>query len=128
MLARHDARLGEQTYRSVIGIRRNDWSMRLLFDEVENLTIAVEEHHASLHHVLEDEILVVVADLKDVARNQVIDGRLPPGSCFVRLCIVVDFLLCDLGVEDLFVHARAQMWRDAALSILHEERLVVFGE
>jgi len=93
--------------------------MRPLFDKIENLTVAVEEHHAGLQHFLKDKILVIVADLKDVAHDQVVDGGLPSGGQFVRLTIVVNFLLGDFGVQDLLVHAGAKIRRDPTLSKLN---------
>ena len=102
--------------------------MRLRLHQVEHLTVTVEEHQARLHHVLEDKVLIVVASFIDVAHDEVVEGGLPSGSLVIRLRIIVNLLLRDLGVEDLFVHAAAQVGWDAALCILHQERLVVFGE
>jgi len=102
--------------------------MWLDLHKVINLAITVEEHDARLEHFLKYEIFVVVADLDNITLNEVIEGSFPLGCCLVRLCVVVDFLLSDLGVEDLFVHARTQAVRDAALGVLYEEWLVVLSE
>lgn len=89
-----------------------------LFHQIENLAVAVEEHHARLQHFLKDEVLIIVADLKDVAHDQVVNGCLPSGCQFIRLAIVVNFLLGDFSVEDFLVHAGAKIRRDSTLSKL----------
>ena len=81
--------------------------MRLRFHEIVHLSVAVEEHHAGFHHVLEDEVLVIVANLVDVAHDKVIQSCLPSSSEFICLLVVVDLLLCDFSIEYLFVHARS---------------------
>ena len=102
--------------------------MGSLFHEIENLAVTVKEHHALLQHFLKDEVLVIVADLKDVAHDQVVDRCLPSGSQLVRLTKVVDFFLGDFSVQDLLVHAGAKIRRDSTLSKLDKEWLVIFGE
>ena len=72
VLDRENAGLGEDTCRSLVSALSHHGCMRLQLDQVEDLSVAVEEHHARLHHVLKDEVLVVVADLDDIAHDQVI--------------------------------------------------------
>lgn len=122
------ASLWEHTYRLIVGALSHDWLMRFRLHQVENLAVTVEEHQARLHHVLKDEVLVIVTGFIDVAHDEVVEGCLPSGGQVIRLRVVVDLFLSDFGVEDFFVHASAEVRGNAALCILNEERLVVFGE
>lgn len=127
-MAGEDARLREHATGFIIAAHRHHWGVWLDLHEIENLAVTVEKHDAGLKHVLEDEILVVVADLNYVTLDKVIEGSLPLSRLLVCLCVVVDLLLRDLSIEDLFVHTCAQAVRNATLCILHKERLVVLGE
>ena len=102
--------------------------MRLQLHEIEDLSVAVEKHDACLHHVLEDKVLVIVADLVNVAHHKVIESSLPLGSQFISLSIIVNFFLGDLSIQDLLIHASSQTRWDSTLRILDQERLVVFLE
>ena len=79
MLAGQQASLWEDAARLLVCTLCNDGSVRTLLHQVEHLSIAEEEHDTGLHHVLEDEVLVIVADFIDVAHDEVIEGRLPLG-------------------------------------------------
>ena len=37
--------------------------------QIEDLTVTEEEHDTGLHHILEDEVLIIVADFIDVAHD-----------------------------------------------------------
>ena len=102
--------------------------MRLQLHEIEDLSVAIEKHDAGLHHVLEDKVLVIVADLVNVAHHKVIESSLPLGSQFISLSIIVNFFLGDLSIQDLLIHASSQTRWDSTLRILDQERLVVFLE
>ncbi len=128
MLSWQDTSLWENTDGAFVHICGDDWGMRLLFHKVENLAVTEEEHHTRLHHILEDEILVIVADLADIAHDKVIEGSLPSGSQLICLSIVVDLLLSHLGVEDFTVHASSKAGRNTALGVLDQKWLIVFGE
>ena len=69
MLAGKDASLGENTARALICTLGDDGRVRLKFHQVENLAITEEEHDTGLHHVLEDEVFIVVANLIDVTHD-----------------------------------------------------------
>ena len=99
--------------------------MRLHLHHIKYLTVSEEEHDACLHHVLEDEVLVIVANLVDVAHDEVIQSCLPSCSEFICLLVVVDFLLSNLSVEYLFVHAGSETRWYTSLCILDEEGLIV---
>ena len=43
-----------------------DRSVRLAFEHVPDLAVSEEELDARLHHVLEDEILVIITGLEDI--------------------------------------------------------------
>ena len=72
--------------------------MGLQLHHIEDLAVTEEKHDTSLHHVLEDEVFVIVADLIDVAHHEIIQSRLPPGCKLVGLRIVINLFLSDLGV------------------------------
>ena len=72
--------------------------MGLQLHHIEDLAVTEEKHDTSLHHVLEDEVFVVVANLIDVAHHEIIQSRLPPGCKLVGLRIVINLFLSDLGV------------------------------
>ena len=99
--------------------------MWLHLHHIKYLTVSEEEHDACLHHVLEDEVLVIVANLVDVAHDEIIQSCLPSCSEFICLLVVVDLLLSDLSIEYLFVHAGAKTRWYTSLCILDEERLIV---
>ena len=46
--------------------------MRLDLHHIKYLAVSEEKHDTSLHHVLEDEVLVIVANLVDVTHDKVI--------------------------------------------------------
>ena len=96
--------------------------------EVKYLAVSEEEHDAGFHHVLENEVFIVVTALVDVAHHQIINSRLPLGSQFVRLCVVVDFFLRDFSVKNFLVHACSEIRGDSTFGVLNQERLVVFGQ
>lgn len=106
----------------------NDRCVGFKFHKVKHLAIAEEEHDTSLHHILENEIFVIVADLVDVTHDEVIEGCLPLGGEFIGLRVVVNLLLSDFSVEDFLVHASTKMGWDTALGVLDEEGLVVLLE
>jgi len=51
-----------------------DRSVRLLLHQIQNLLISEEHDYALLDHVLEDEVLIVIAHLDDVRVDNVVDG------------------------------------------------------
>ena len=69
------------------------------------MSVSVEEHDTHFHHVLEDEVFVIVAALKNVTHDKVIENSFPLGSYFVSLSKVINLFLSDFSVEDLLVHA-----------------------
>ena len=102
--------------------------MRLDLHHIKYLAVSEEKHDTRLHHVLEDEVLIIVANLVDVAHDEVIQSCLPSGSEFICLLVVVDFLLSYLGIEYLFVHAGSETRWYTSLRILDEEGLIVLVE
>lgn len=55
-----------QTEQLVVGPVSHDRIVRLAFEHIVDLAIAEEKHYAGLHLVLENKVLVVVANLNDV--------------------------------------------------------------
>ena len=102
--------------------------MWLKFHEIKDLPITEEEHDAGFHHILEDEIFVIVANLVDVAHDEVIQSCFPSSGELICLLVVVDFLLSNLSIEYLFVHAGSETRWYTSLRILDEERLIVLVE
>ena len=93
--------------------------MRLDFQHVEDLTVTIEEHDASLKHVLEDEVLVIIADFDNIALDEIIKRSFPLSCSFVGLRVVIDLFLSDFGVQDFLVHAGAQTIGNASLGVLN---------
>jgi len=54
--------------------------------------------HTGLQLVLEDEVLIVVSDLEDVAADQVVQGTLPLTSLLEVGREVIKLLLVDIRV------------------------------
>ena len=125
MLDGEDTSLREDTDGTLVRALGNDRRMGLQFHKVEHLTITEEEHDTGFHHILEDEIFVIVADLYDVTHDKVIKSGLPLGSEFIGLRVIVDLLLGDFSIEDFLVHTGTEMGRNSTLSVLDEEGLVV---
>ena len=103
----------------------NHWSMWLRLHHVQYLPVSEEEHNALFDHVLEDEVLVVVALDHDVGVDDVVDGLLPLGELIVEIGEVVDLFLGDVCVQNLLVHTTPQRWRDASLGVLNQIGLVL---
>lgn len=99
--------------------------MGLALNIFKNLSISKEEQHASLYHVLEDKVLVVVAKINDISLQQIIYSRLPLISLLVDCVDVIYFLLRSLGIQNLFIDLVSQCGRDSSFGILHKEGLVV---
>ena len=102
--------------------------MRFALHEIVNLSVSEEEHHASLHHILEDEEFVIVADFANVTHYEIIEDCFPLGSHFMSLSEVVYFLLCDICVQNLLVHASSEIRRDTTFRILYKKWLVILLE
>ena len=69
MLHRQNSTLWEKSARLFICANCHNWNMRLEFKHVECLSVTEEEMHTAFQLVLEDKVLVVVADLNDIAAN-----------------------------------------------------------
>ena len=106
----------------------DDWRVGLGLEVVEDLTVAEEGRQTRVHHVLEDEVLVVVAELQNVCFQQIVQRQFPLGTTLYQLIVVVDVLLVDISVEYLSIDLVPECGRHSSLSVLHQERLVVFGE
>jgi len=99
--------------------------VRLYLEQVKDLTVTEEEHNASFELVLENKVLVIVADFGDVALNQVVKRSLPLRCKLVSLAVVVNFLLSYFSIKNLLVHAGPQRVGDTALGVLDKKWLVV---
>ena len=128
MLDWEDAALWEEANGLLILADSHDGCVGLLLHEVVHLPVSVEEHHACLHHVLEDEEFVVVADFTNIAHYEVIEDCFPLCSHFMSLGEIVNLLLCHISVQDLLVHACSEIRRNTTLCILHQEGLVFLLE
>ena len=126
MLAWEDAGLREDSAWLLISALGNDWSVWALLHQIKHLTITEKEHDARLHHVLEDEVLVIVANFINVAHDEVIKSSLPLCSQLIGLSVIINLFLCNFSVENLFVHASSQTWRNSSLGVLNQEWLIVF--
>ena len=123
---RQDAALWKQTDWLLVGTNRHDRGVRLFLHHVIDLGISEEEHHTRLHHVLEDEVLVVVADFKDVLHYEIVEGCLPLDGAIECTLEIVDFFLPDFGIEDFLVDLASQTGWNTTLGVLDQERLIFF--
>ena len=108
MLEWNHTGLWEDANRLLVGPNRYYGCVRLAHHHVVDLSVTEEEHNASLHHVLKDEVLVVIASLHDVAHHEIIKCCLPPGRSFIGLSIVIDLFLSHIRIQDLLVHPRSE--------------------
>ena len=67
----------EEADRLVRRANNGDGGMRFTFENVPDLSVSEEELHARFHHILEDEILVIIARFKDISVDQVIQCCFP---------------------------------------------------
>jgi hypothetical protein len=51
--------------------------VRLCCKHIVDLSVTEEKHHTLLHNVLEDKVLIIVANLDDIWQDEVIDAQLP---------------------------------------------------
>ena len=100
--------------------------MRLGFHLVKDLTISKEDQHTLLDHVLENEVLVIVTNLINVRKQNIIDCSFPFLEQIIKIMEVVHLLLSNIWVEDLFVNSASQSRWNAPLSVLNKEWLVIF--
>lgn len=83
------------------------------------MPVAVEEIETGLHHVLENEVLVVVALVDDIRVDDVVDGRLPLLKLVCQLRKVVYLFLSDVCVKYFLVDSAPERRWDASLRILN---------
>lgn len=55
----------------------NERCIRFNRKVIEDLTVTEKKHHTRLHNVLEDEILIIVADLDNIGEDEIIKTELP---------------------------------------------------
>ena len=63
--------------------------MRFTLQKLPHLPVTEEELNALLHHLLEYEVLVIVADLKNVCVDEVIKSSFPFRGCLGSLLEVI---------------------------------------
>lgn len=100
--------------------------MWLGLEHVEHLSVPEEGGDDDFYHVLEDEVLVVIAQRQQVLRDVLVDRCLPLIVLLNQIRHVVDLLLSHVSIQDLLVDSVSKSWRDSTLGILNKERLVVF--
>jgi hypothetical protein len=128
VLTRDHSTSWEQSDGLVVGPVRNQRVVRLGFKHIVDLAISEEKHHALLHDVLKNEVLVVVANLDNIRHDEVVEHGLPASVILLQRGEVVHFFLCDVCVQDLSVDTRPQCRRHAPLGVLHKVGLVVFAQ
>jgi len=69
VLAWKEATRREESDGLFVRANSHDGCMRLALEEVPDLAVTEEELNALLHHLLEDKIFIIVADLKNVSVN-----------------------------------------------------------
>ena len=78
--------------------------MRFRFHEFEDLAISEEHHSALLDDVLENEELVVVANIDYVRHNDVVKCCLILPYSIMTSLEIINFLLCHISIQDLLIN------------------------
>lgn len=115
-----------ESRRLLVCANSHDRVVRLESKHVVQLPVAEEEVDATLKVVLENEVLVIVSRVENVAPNQVVECRFPLARLLKLSRKVVLFFLVDFSVQNLLVDFGPEIARDASFCILDEEWLVVF--
>ena len=89
------------------------------------MAITEKELHTLFHHFLEDEVLIVITNFKDISVDQVIKCSLPFRCCLRGLLKVVNFLLTYISVQNFLVDSSTETGRNTTFSVLDKERLVI---
>jgi len=88
------------------------------FEHIPDLPISKEELHTTLHHVLEDKVLIIITRLENIRIDQIIQRRFPLRGSLLGLLEIIEFFLAYFCVEDLLVDAGSKTGRDTTLCIL----------
>lgn len=67
--------------------------MRLYFHIVQDLLISEEEHDALFDDFLEDKVLVIIAKVKDISNNDIINSQFPLLELVLYLLEVINIFL-----------------------------------
>ena len=102
--------------------------MRSAFNHFHDLPISEEGEYGLLNDILEDEVLVIVAELNNICLQEVVQGKFPLVKGLCQLCIVINLLLGDICVQDLLIDAVTKGGRDSSLSVLNQKGLVVLSK
>ena len=51
--------------------------IRLCCKHIVDLSVTEEKHHTLLHDVLEDKVLIIVANLNHIRKDEVVDTQFP---------------------------------------------------
>ena len=116
------------TYYPVCASDAHYRSMRPAFNHLHHLPISEKGEDSLLNDILEDKVLVIVAELNDICLQKVVQGKLPLVQRLCQLCIVINLLLGDIRVQDLLIDAVTEGGGDTTLSILNQKGLVVLGK
>ena len=95
---------------------------------LHDLSISKKGEDHLFNDVLEDKVLVIVAEFDDISLEKVVQGELPLIERLSQLSVVVDFLLGDICVEDLAINAVSERRGDTSLGVLDKKGLVIFGQ
>jgi hypothetical protein len=66
VLARKETAWREEADGLLVRSNSNDGSMGFTFEKVPHLAIAEKELNALLHHLLEDKVLIIITDFKNI--------------------------------------------------------------
>jgi hypothetical protein len=86
------------TYYPVCASDAHYRSMWSTFNHLHYLPVSEEGEYGLLNDILEDEVLVIVAELNDICLQKVVQGKLPLVQRLCQLCIVINLFLGDIGV------------------------------
>ena len=86
-----------------MGTDRYEGSVGFGCQVIKHLSVSEEQHHTLLHDVLENEELIIIADLDNVRADQVIQDQLPALVIVRQRTEVVHLFLRDVRIQDLLV-------------------------
>ena len=115
----YDTARRKHTDHFFILIEANDRSVGLRFHEVQHLSIPEETLDALVDSLLEYEVLVVIADLRDVSLDHVIQSHFPTVQAFHQALEMIYLALSYIGVEYSLIYFASDRCWHASLGILN---------
>lgn len=90
------------------------------------MPVSEEKKYALFNHVLENEVLIIVALDHDVSVYQIIYSRLILAELFLQISEMINFFLGDISIQNFLVNSTSQCGGNTSFSVLNQVRLIVF--